>query len=60
MKESLETALRRLRLSGLASTLDVRLQEAKANRLNHPKVGTLNRSGVPARSSWSSRFRTNS
>lgn len=35
MKESLETALKRLRLSGLASTLDVRLQEAQANRLNH-------------------------
>ena len=35
MKESLETALRRLRLSGLASTLDVRLQEANGNRLNH-------------------------
>ena len=35
VKESLETALKRLRLSGLASTLDVRLQEAKANRLNH-------------------------
>ena len=35
MKETLETALKKLRLSGLASTLDVRLQEAKANRLNH-------------------------
>ena len=35
MKEALETSLRKLRLSGLASTLDVRLQEAKANRLNH-------------------------
>jgi DNA replication protein DnaC len=35
VKESLETALKRLRLSGLASTLDVRLQEAKGNRLNH-------------------------
>ena len=35
MKEALETSLRTLRLSGLASTLDVRLQEAKANRLNH-------------------------
>jgi DNA replication protein DnaC len=35
VKEALETSLRKLRLSGLASTLDVRLQEAKANRLNH-------------------------
>ena len=35
MKETLETALKKLRLSGLASTLDVRLQEAKASRLNH-------------------------
>jgi DNA replication protein DnaC len=35
VKETLETALKKLRLSGLASTLDVRLQEAKANRLNH-------------------------
>ncbi len=35
MKEALETSLRKLRLSGLASTLDVRLQEAEANRLNH-------------------------
>jgi len=35
MNESLSTALKKLRLSGLASTLDVRLEEAKANRLNH-------------------------
>ncbi len=35
MKETLEVSLKKLRLSGLASTLDVRLQEAKANRLNH-------------------------
>jgi DNA replication protein DnaC len=35
VKESLEMALKKLRLSGLTSTLDVRLQEAKANRLNH-------------------------
>lgn len=34
MKETLEVSLKMLRLSGLASTLDVRLQEAKANRLN--------------------------
>ena len=35
MNESLQTALRKLRLSGLAQTLDVRLQEAAGNRLNH-------------------------
>lgn len=34
MNEALETALRKLRLSGLASTLEVRLQEAASNRLN--------------------------
>jgi DNA replication protein DnaC len=31
----LETALKQLRLSGLLQTLDVRLQEAAANRLSH-------------------------
>ena len=35
MNEALATALRKLRLSGLASTLDVRLQEAQSGRLNH-------------------------
>jgi DNA replication protein DnaC len=35
VKETLEVSLKKLRLSGLASALDVRLQEAKANRLNH-------------------------
>lgn len=35
MNDTLETTLRKLRLSGLAGTLDVRLQEASANRLNH-------------------------
>lgn len=35
MNESLQTALRKLRLSGLAQSLDVRLQEASGNRLNH-------------------------
>jgi len=35
MHETLETTLRKLRLSGLASTLDVRLQEAASSRLNH-------------------------
>jgi len=34
MNESLQSALRKLRLSGLASTLEVRLQEAAASRLN--------------------------
>jgi hypothetical protein len=31
----LQTTLRQLRLSGLAQTLDVRLQEAAASRLGH-------------------------
>ncbi len=35
MNESLRTALTRLRLSGLASTLDVRLQEAAGHQLSH-------------------------
>lgn len=35
MNDALRTALTRLRLSGLASTLDVRLQEAAGNRLGH-------------------------
>ena len=35
MNESLQTAMKKLRLSGLAGTLDVRLQEAAANRLSH-------------------------
>jgi len=35
MNEALRTALTRLRLSGLAGTLDVRLQEANGNRLGH-------------------------
>lgn len=33
--EALRTSLRKLRLSGLAGTLDVRLQEAAGNRLSH-------------------------
>ncbi len=32
---ALETTLKQLRLSGLSQTLDVRLQEAAANRLSH-------------------------
>ena len=35
MNASLMDMLRRLRLSGLAASLDVRLEEAKANRLSH-------------------------
>jgi len=35
MNEALQSTLRRLRLSGLAQTLDVRLQEAAGHQLNH-------------------------
>lgn len=35
MNAQLQTSLKRLRLSGLASTLEVRLQEANANQLTH-------------------------
>ncbi|HUS91274.1 MAG TPA: IS21-like element helper ATPase IstB [Phycisphaerae bacterium] len=35
MNEALRTTLRKLRLSGLAESLDVRLQEAAGNSLNH-------------------------
>ena len=35
MNEALQAALRRLRLSGLAGTLDVRMQEAQAGSLSH-------------------------
>jgi DNA replication protein DnaC len=35
VNESLQATLRKLRLSGLASSLDVRLQEATANSLTH-------------------------
>jgi DNA replication protein DnaC len=35
MKGQLMTDLKRLRLSGLASTLEVRLQEAAGNQLDH-------------------------
>jgi len=35
MKDALQTALKKLRLSGLAQSLDVRLQEAQGNGLNH-------------------------
>lgn len=35
MKDALSNMLRNLRLSGLAETLEVRLQEARGNRLTH-------------------------
>lgn len=35
MTHSLQDALRRLRLSGLGASLDLRLQEAAANQLSH-------------------------
>jgi DNA replication protein DnaC len=35
MNESMQTALRRLRLSGLAASLDVRLQDATGHHLGH-------------------------
>jgi DNA replication protein DnaC len=35
MTEALERSLKKLRMSGLVSTLDVRLQEAASGRLNH-------------------------
>lgn len=35
MKDSLDTALKKLRLSGLLQTLEVRLQEASGNHLTH-------------------------
>jgi len=35
MNDQLRTTLRKLRLSGLTESLDIRLQEAASNRLNH-------------------------
>lgn len=35
MNDTMQTALKKLRLSGLAQSLDVRLQEASGNGLNH-------------------------
>jgi DNA replication protein DnaC len=35
MKDALDATLKKLRLSGLLQTLEVRLQEASANRLTH-------------------------
>ena len=41
MNESLQTTLRKLRLSGLAQTLEVRLQEAPGHGLNHAEFSEL-------------------
>ena len=41
MKDTLETMLRQLRLSGLAATLDVRLQEAAGHQLSHAEFLVL-------------------
>jgi DNA replication protein DnaC len=41
MKDSLEQALKQLRLSGLAASLDVRLSEAAGNRLDHAEFLAL-------------------
>ena len=41
---ALTTTLKQLRLSGLSQTLDVRLQEAAANRLRDRKSTRLNSS----------------
>ena len=38
---NLETTLKQLRLSGLAATVNLRLQEAAANRLSHGQVSVL-------------------
>ena len=35
MQEVLQSALKKLRLSGMLQTLDIRLQEATGNRLSH-------------------------
>jgi len=41
MNDGIGTALRQLRLSGMAKTLDVRLQEAAGNRLSHQEFFEL-------------------
>jgi len=45
MNEALRKTLRQLRLSGLSQSLEVRLQEAMANRLNPEEFLELNPSG---------------
>ena len=42
MNESLSFTLKSMRLSGLAETLDVRLQEAIGNHLTHAEFLELN------------------
>lgn len=41
MKEHMATTLRKLRLSGAAQTLDIRLQEARGNNLSHEEFFEL-------------------
>jgi DNA replication protein DnaC len=41
MKDSLDQALKQLRLSGMAASLDVRLSEASGNRLDHAEFLAL-------------------
>ena len=41
MKEQMATTLRKLRLSGAAQTLDIRLQEARGNNLSHEEFFEL-------------------
>ena len=46
MNQNLHTTLRQLRLSGLGHSLDVRLQEAAANRLTHLEFLEIGRAHV--------------
>ena len=48
MNESMQTTLRKLRLSGLAQSLDVRLQEATGNQLTHAEFLELILQDEPA------------
>ena len=41
MKDQMATTLRKLRLSGAAQTLDIRLQEARGNSLSHEEFFEL-------------------
>lgn len=47
MNDTLATSLKRLRLSGMAQSLDVRLQEAAGNGLNHMEFLELILQGDP-------------
>ena len=42
MNEALRTALKQLRLSGMTQSLEVRLQEAAGNGLNHTIILPIN------------------